>query len=204
LFENSGKPMPFLLVIFVKVSEMVEDNPIAVLFAAAIACFGITMLCRTAAFKQRLSRLVFALPIVSELRQQKKQQSFSQSMGTLLSNGSTLQDALAAIAVGRENAGLTQVQKDVSEGLKLSRSLMEHGILDLETSYLVAIGEESNQLHSMFFHIASTAQKNYAARLERLMTLLVPVLTLLIGFVVGGVMVSVMSALLAVNEVPLQ
>jgi general secretion pathway protein F len=204
LFENSGKPMPLLLAIFVEVSAMVEDNPFTVLVAAIIACVGITMLSRTAAFKKGLHRLVFASPIFSELQRQKKQQSFSQSMGTLLANGSTLQDALAAIAVGQRYAGLTQVQKDVSEGLKLSKSLMKNEILDLETSHLIAIGEEGNQLHSMFFHIAGTAQKNYTARLERLMTLLVPILTLLIGLVVGGVMVSVMTALLAVNEVPLQ
>jgi general secretion pathway protein F len=203
LFENSGKPMPMLLAFFVEVSKLLQNHPIQVLGILALVSIGATLAFQNSGIKRRLNNILLALPILASLRKQQQQQAFCQGMGTLLANGATLQDALSAIAIGHTQSNISYVQDDVSEGIKLSSALIDRKILDIESAQVIAVGEESNQMPLMFFHIAATIQKNYAARLERLMTLLVPILTLLIGLIVGGVMVSVMSALLAVNEVPL-
>jgi general secretion pathway protein F len=204
LFENSGRQMPLLLSIFVEISEALKTYPIAISAIAVLLVAALVVASKNAAIRRKILYLFFALPFLTKLRRQHLLQMFCQSMGTLLGNGTTLQDALDALASGEQTEKINRARSQVSEGGKLAEALRENDLLDQESAQIIAIGEESNQLANMFLHVGATIQKDYAAHLERLMTLLVPFLTLFIGLLVGGVMVSVMSALLAVNEVPFQ
>jgi general secretion pathway protein F len=65
---------------------------------------------------------------------------------------------------------------------------------------MIVVGEETGKLDQMLLRIAIMMERQSQRRIERLMTLLTPTLTILIAGVVGGLMLTVMDVILSVNE----
>ncbi len=65
---------------------------------------------------------------------------------------------------------------------------------------LIAVGEKTGQLETMLIRVADIFEATLQRQLDRVTALITPVLTLGIGFLVGGLIVSVMGALLSINE----
>ena len=65
---------------------------------------------------------------------------------------------------------------------------------------MIAIGEETNRLDTMLRHIAANEQKAGERYIERIMTIATPLLTILVGTMVGGVVMSIMTAILSLND----
>jgi general secretion pathway protein F len=69
---------------------------------------------------------------------------------------------------------------------------------------LIAVGEKTGQLDIMLTRVADIFEVALQRQLDRMVALLTPLLTLGIGFMVGGLIVSVMGALLSINELAIQ
>jgi general secretion pathway protein F len=65
----------------------------------------------------------------------------------------------------------------------------------------VALGEDTNRLAPMLHHVARTSETELVRQIERAMTLLTPVLTLVLGVTVGGIIMSVMQAILGISDI---
>jgi general secretion pathway protein F len=65
---------------------------------------------------------------------------------------------------------------------------------------MISIGEETGQLDDMLLRIATMFERQGQRAIERAMGLLTPTLTILIAAVVGGLIMTVMDAVLGVNE----
>ena len=69
---------------------------------------------------------------------------------------------------------------------------------------MIMVGEETGKLDEMLLRTAFVLEQQSQRRIERLMTLLTPALTIAIAGLVGGLMLTVMNAILSVNELALQ
>jgi general secretion pathway protein F len=65
---------------------------------------------------------------------------------------------------------------------------------------MIAIGEEAGKLDRMLMRVALTLERQTARSMERLMTVLTPFLTLAIAVLVGGLLMTVMNAILSIND----
>jgi general secretion pathway protein F len=65
---------------------------------------------------------------------------------------------------------------------------------------LIAVGEKTGQLDAMLLRVAEIFEAALQRQLDRITAMITPLLTLCIGALVGGLIVSVMSALLGINE----
>jgi general secretion pathway protein F len=65
---------------------------------------------------------------------------------------------------------------------------------------MIAVGEETGKLSQMLLRIAIILEQQSQRRIERLMTLLTPALTIAIAGLVGMLIFTVMNAILSVNE----
>jgi general secretion pathway protein F len=127
-----------------------------------------------------------------------------RTLSTLLKNGIPLQSAIRTTAdvvkyrsVSEE---LTETVEKVVGGGRLSSAFETSSVVDRAARQLIAIGEETNRVEDMLLHIANTTETSAARRLERAMTLLTPLMTVALGLLIGGLIMSVMRAILSVNE----
>ena len=77
------------------------------------------------------------------------------------------------------------------------------GITDAEMFELVRVGEESGQLDSMLIKTAEIYDREVQEKVERLLALLVPVLTITLGLLIAVIIGSILSAFLSINDLAL-
>jgi general secretion pathway protein F len=94
--------------------------------------------------------------------------------------------------------------RDIEQGRTLSTELQRSGEFPDLFPRLTRVGEETGQLENMLVKVAEAYERSCETRLEKFMTLLTPVLTVVIGGFVGFLVISVMNAILSANTLVLQ
>jgi len=77
---------------------------------------------------------------------------------------------------------------------------MAQGIFPPLAVHMVGVGEETGQLAEMLTRIADVYDKEVSAAVKRMLALLEPVMILGLGLIVGGIIISILLAILKVNS----
>ncbi len=208
LFEATSAPMPFMLRAMVAFHGTVTGSPIASAISA-VAAVSFIAGAATRTSVQNWTRLqVRRLPFLGHITNTMESSRLCRLLATLLRNGAPLQIALTTLetstAASHVQQALQRVRRAVSSGQKLSVAFAKENVLARGTTEMIAIGEETNQLGAMLSYAALSQELESAALIDRLMALLVPLLTVLMGLLVGGIMLSVMQAILSINQLATQ
>jgi general secretion pathway protein F len=161
----------------------------------------------TAEGRNRWHGFLLHLPILGHLKRRLAFARFARMLGTLLANGVSV---LAAMALSREvvgnevlNRALERVAVTVREGGGLAAPLARAKIFPQLAVDLISVGEESGHLEQMLLKAADIYDQEVKQTIDRAMTLLVPVLTIGLGFLIAAIIGSVLVAILSVNELAL-
>jgi general secretion pathway protein F len=118
---------------------------------------------------------------------------------------------VAALELCRGAAGnrafakaLDEVTMKVREGSRFTLALSATGIIPGVYCDILEAGEEASQLEMVLTRVAEIAERETELALKNFMAVFVPVLTIALGGFVAGIIVSVMLALLAANDLVLQ
>ena len=208
LFENSGADMPIVLQAMILVSSMVREKGLEAATVSVAVGLMVFLLQRSETNRLWLKNVLFALPVVRHVLRRTEASRICRTLGSLLKGGASLQAAMSAVGdVATTNSsivGLAKARDDVIGGKKLAAALKAIPSLDATALQMIAIGEETNRLEVMLQYIAETEEKAVERYVDRLMTILTPLLTISMGILVGGIVMSVMRAILALNDMAAQ
>ena len=129
---------------------------------------------------------------------------FSRTLGTLLTNGVPLLNALSLTKDVLGNAALAaavdSVEPAVKAGRGLAEPLAETGVFPRLAIQLLHVGEESGHLEEMLNKLADIYDQETKTAVQRLLSLLVPVLTLALGLLIAFIITAILLALFSINE----
>jgi general secretion pathway protein F len=127
---------------------------------------------------------------------------FCSSLSTLLGHGVTLTAALRVLADSAADltGDLDRVVEGVRRGGRLVDSLSEVGYLPPLALKMLRVGEESGELAVVSRRTAEFYEAKLSDRLDRLSGIVGPAAIVLIAAIIGGLIVSILSALLSVNQ----
>jgi general secretion pathway protein F len=117
---------------------------------------------------------------------------------------SAMQTARALVSNRHLNALYEKAIDRVPEGAPLHRAFEATGLLPASSLRLVAVGEESGQLGPMLVQVATVLEGDLQRHIERMVGLLTPILTLVVGGSIGALIMQVMSAVLSINDLAFQ
>ncbi len=204
LFEDSGAEMPDSVTVIMALRSAVIDYWPAAIVLAVAGIAGIVQARRSESVRFGFDQLMLRLPVIRGVVMKGNAARFARTLATLLRSGVSLIPALQiARSVVRNRsieAALGPVIESVREGESLSAPLKAAGVFPVLAERLITVGEEVGRLDRMLFHVAQIYEKEVQRQIDRFMTLLTPTLTILIGIGVGGLIMSVMTAILSVNE----
>ena len=208
MFAESGRSMPTMIGLIVR---MRETWPLIVTVALVMGmgAFGIgaTML-RSNQMRRAADRILLGLPLAGTLSAEQNFARFTRTLGSLLRTGVPMLPALASArsAVRNRHIGssLEASLETVRDGQSLGRALLGRPGIPRVALRMIMVGEETGKLDEMLLRTAFVLEQQSQRRIERLMTLLTPALTIAIAGLVGGLMLTVMNAILSVNELALQ
>lgn len=138
------------------------------------------------------------LPVVSSLYKKVDLVRFSRSMGLLLSSGIPIVSALelGVEVVNRRDLRslLEESKKMVYAGKQFSDGLNSRkGVIPTIVVKLIQLGESSGSLDRAMVDITEYMDYEVSKNLKTLTTLLEPVMLVLVGLLVGGIMMSIIS-----------
>ena len=80
--------------------------------------------------------------------------------------------------------------------------LMETGVFPRLAVQLIQVGEESGQLEAMLLRVADIYDEEVKRGLQRIISLLVPVVTIFLGVLVAAIIGSMLTAILSTYDLP--
>jgi general secretion pathway protein F len=204
LFEQSGAELPGPTRALLALGDLVSSwGPYAALLLLVL------LLAANQALKQpgpRLwtDRLLLRLPVFGRLQREILAARFTRTLGTLLINGVPLISALAIVqdAVGNR-AGVEAIDRAAllaKGGAGLARPLEEAGIFPPRAVHLLRLGEETAQLGPMALRAAEIHEEETRLGVQRLVALLVPTITVVMGAAIAGIVASLLLAMLGLND----
>jgi general secretion pathway protein F len=208
IFTESGKPMPLAVALIV---QMRESWPLLVAAGAVMAIGGLGIaatILRSDHMRRATDRILLSLPVAGALSTAQNCARFTRTLGALLRTGVPMLPALASArsAVRNRHIGssLDASIEAVRDGRSLGRALSGRPGIPQVALRMITVGEETGKLSEMLLRAAMVLEQQSQRRIERLMTLLTPALTVAIAGLVGTLILTIMSAILSVNELALQ
>ena len=203
LFEGTGVSPPVILTATIAVNSFLARYWYLILLGVPLSYWAL----RKFSSKHLVENIILGIPFVGSLLKQYETAKIARVLSSQLGNGVALLKALDDVEgvceLGVFKTGIADVRLKVSEGQHLGQALSDVQIFPQASLRLVVIGEETNQLVKMLNHVASLNDREVEVRSERLMGLMTPILTVLIGMFVGGMIMSVMGAIMSVNDLAL-
>ncbi len=207
LFEDSGAALPFATQLLIGVSDFLAAYWWALVLGLLAVALGIRQHNRDPAGRLRWDRWMVGVPLIGELIRKIEVARFSRALGTLLANGVSVLNALALTTETLENRAIAEAasraQGRLAKGEGLSDPLMETGVFPGLALQLIRVGEETGQLDGMLLRIADIYDAEVKQTIERMLSLLVPLVTIALGVLIAGIMYSLIAAVMGSYELTL-
>jgi general secretion pathway protein F len=204
LFQQTGAALPEPTRIVIALGDFVGDYGLYTVAAAAVLVVAIRQALKQPRVRIVWERFLLRVPIIGPLAKEVLGARLARTLGTLLQNGVPLVSALGIVLDVIDNtageAALRAATESAKGGAGLARPLQQAGIFPVRMVYLLRLGEETAQLGPMALRAAEIHEEQARMGIERLVALLVPVLIIVIGGAVAGIVSSLMLAMLSLND----
>lgn len=154
---------------------------------------------------ERLDRMILGLPWVGETLRKFATSQFARTLGTLLGGGIPLVSALETGAGSLTNRYLAREIRTstarVREGVGFAAALRERQVLPDVAIKMIEVGESTGALQEMLQSLADFYDEEIEAEVGRAIALVEPVLLVLMGVVIAGVVLALYLPLFELSSV---
>jgi general secretion pathway protein F len=189
---------------FLDISDFLRGNSVELMVAAAATIAGGVLLFRMAAVRSAIATEAAKLPGVASIFRYYRTSLFCRNLGTLLGSGvsltATLRILINIMSTTGNGAAWSAAADRVRHGGKLSEALAGADVLPAMAIRMLRLGEETGQLPVLSGRIAEFYEAKLQRSLDRIVGVVGPAAIIGISAVVGGLIVSVMTALLSVTQ----
>jgi general secretion pathway protein F len=204
VLQDFGSKSDTALGLFIKLSEFLRTNGTAAMLTAAAAIAGGWWLLRRPSTRATIINALSRLPGIGTIFQFYRTSLFCRNLGILLGSGvnltATLRILVDIMAVTGSEASWSAAADRVRHGGKLSDALSVASSLPPMAVRMLRLGEETGQLPTLAGRVAEFYEAKLQRSLDRIVGIVGPLAIVTISTVVGGLIVSVMTALLSVTQ----
>jgi general secretion pathway protein F len=204
VLQDFGAKSDSALSVFIRVSDFTRANGTALLLASATLIASIWFLLRQAGTRTAIVGAVARMPGVAGIFRFHRTSLFCRNLGVLLGSGvsltATLRILVDIMAVTGNVETWTAAADRVRHGGKLSEALSASSGLPPMAVRMLRLGEETGQLPVLAGRVAEFYEAKLQRSLDRIVAIIGPLAIVTISAVVGGLIVSVMTALLSVTQ----
>ena len=204
VLQDFGSKSDSALSFFIRASDFIRANSAALSLAAAALMVTLWLMLRRPAVRAAIISAAASSPGLSTIFRFYRTSLFCRNLGVLLASGVTLTPTLRILvdimAVTGKIETWSLAADRVRHGGKLSEALSASNTLPPMAVRMLRLGEETGQLPVLAGRVAEFYEAKLQRSLDRIVGIVGPLAIITISAVVGGLIVSVMTALLSVTQ----
>ncbi len=204
LLDASRVQLPATTMMVINASRWLRADGLWGLLGLIALGFGLRQAMARPAMRRAIDAQILFVPLLGELLRRIDTARFAHTLGALLDGGVPLPSALLLAQRTISNSVMSAAIGRVAEGLRqgggLAAPLAAAKVLPRLALAFVRTGEETSELALMLGRLAVVLDRDVRTRLERLVAIITPTITVVLGAVVATIIASIMSAILGFND----
>ncbi|MBP1706407.1 MAG: putative pilin biosis protein [Chloroflexi bacterium] len=199
LYSSMGVKLPLMTRIMLDLGGMLRSYGLYILMGGAIlAVIGIAYI-KTAGGRYQWDRVSLKFPLVGRINHLNELSRISRAIAVLFKAGLPLTEILPLVIQASSNKVMTEallgIRDDMLGGEGLSRPMTKYSIFLPMMIQMVRVGEETGNLDNTLLSVALSYESEAEDRTKSLISMIQPVMTVIIGLVVGVMALSLVSAM---------
>jgi type IV pilus assembly protein PilC len=194
MFSDFGNALPAMTQLVVNLSEFTRNNIFLILGGAVAAYFGGSAAIKNPRGRELLDTVALHMPIIGPLVQKVAVAKFTRTLGTMLSSGVNILDALEIVAGTAGNVvierGLLKVRGKIAEGKPMAQPLSEMSVFPPMVVQMIAVGESTGAMDTMLNKIADFYDDEVDSAVGTMLSLLEPLIMTFLAVILGGLVVA--------------
>lgn len=204
IFKDQGAELPLITRFLVGVSDGLLGYWFIIFPLIGLAIWSFVRWKRSEKGTHIFDRAILKVPLIGSLVRMIAISRFSRTLGTLLSSGVPLLQALDIVKDILGNTRLVEVIEDarsqIREGDSIAQPLKRSGEFPPLVVHMIAIGEKSGQLEAMLENVAISYNQQTDAKIEALTVVLEPIMIIFMGIGAAVVVFAIMLPILQLNQ----
>jgi len=202
IYEGFGglASLPLITRILVDGSIFVRDHAVLLVSLALALFLGFSAWRRTPAGALRVDGWLLRFPFLGSVVQKYSVSRFTRTLGTLVTGGIPLVHSLEIAGPAAGNLlfqkRLSEVARNVREGNALAQSLEETGLFSDLALEMIKVGESTGALQEMLENVSQLYDEEIDGSLQTLEALLVPVMLVVMGAFIAGILLAIYMPLI--------
>ncbi|OGC79734.1 MAG: pilus assembly protein PilC [candidate division Zixibacteria bacterium RBG_16_43_9] len=194
MFSGVGAELPGPTKFVLGLSQFLRANSLAGLIFFVLAAVGLRFYVRTDQGRLTIDKLLLKLPLIGDLLRKSAISRFTRTLGTLISSGVSILEALEITAKTAGNKVIQNAIKksvlSIAEGETITQPLKETGVFPPMVTQMISVGEKTGGLDDMLNKIADFYEEEVDAAVSALTSIIEPVVIIFMGGIVGGILIS--------------
>lgn len=194
MFSGLGAELPAPTQLILSLSGFIRGHLLTgvVLFILLIVAYKFYV--RTDSGRLNVDRLKLRIPLVGDIIRKSSISRFSRTLGTLISSGVPILDALNITARASGNRVIQDAVKrsvvSIAEGETITQPLKQCGVFPPMVTQMISVGEKTGGLDEMLSKIADFYEEEVDAAVAALTSVIEPVIIVFMGIVIGGILIA--------------
>lgn len=204
VFENTGQTLPAITRALIATSDFVQASGIWWLIGFAGLFLAARLALRNTRLRERWHRLLLRLPLVGRLLRGVNAARFASTLGILTASGipllQAMHSAVLVVTILPMRAAVDDALRQVRGGSGLARALGKAKLFPPLVIHLIGSGEASGKLDMMLTRAAEAQTRELENWVKALTALLEPVMILVVGAIVGGIVIAMLLPIFEMNQ----
>jgi type IV pilus assembly protein PilC len=192
--DFGGGKLPLPTQVVIQISHALAHYLPYIVAALIAGGAGLRILLRTPRGREAFDGMLLKLPVLGNVLRKVVVARFTRTMGTLLSSGVPILDALEICGKTAGNTvvqnGIMYARAQISEGKDMATPLMETALMPPMVVQMIGVGEQTGALDAMLSKIADFYEEEVDVAVASMTSLIEPIMMVFLGAVIGGMVIA--------------
>lgn len=206
IFKGFGADLPAFTVMVIGMSRWMQANGLKLLALVIAAVFTFAYFYkRSRPMRQFLDRVALQVPVIGPILKKAAIARYARTLATMFGAGVPLVEAMKSVAGATGNIvyqdATLKMRDEIATGMRMQRAMENTGLFPNMVVQMIAVGEESGSLDEMAGKVADFYEADVDAAVDGLSSLLEPLIMVILGVLVGGLVVAMYLPIFKLGEV---
>ena len=194
MFAGLGAELPTPTQVILNISHFLRDNIGKLFLAMGTLLVAFRAAIKTETGRLHFDRLLLKSPLIGTLIRKSAVSRFTRTLGTLISSGVSILDALEITAKTAGNKvihnAIRQSVLAIAEGDTITGPLVQTGVFPPMVTQMISVGEKTGGLDDMLSKIADFYDEEVDAAVSALTSVIEPIIIVFMGVIIGGILIA--------------